>query len=116
MSNTEGLNLSNAVCSECGYIHPMPKDGICPMSKKKDIEVPVESIAKVANVPQSTPVLNNTNNIVSKNKDIQKILIDIEKLLLDTYNGFEFSNEYSEGKFFKIIYKNIEVVINEYKI
>jgi len=40
--DTSGFTLYGTMCSECGYIHPIPKNGICPIVKKKADDIKIK--------------------------------------------------------------------------
>jgi len=99
MNKTAGLiNLSGRLCPDCGYIHPVPKDGICPM--KNNSEQPNNNQHNVT-----------TNNDISKyDIEFMKIKNDLNKLVQSKYKKLDFKNEYIEKKFFDNIRK---LVLND---
>jgi len=100
--------LSGTLCPECGYIHPIPKNGICPVAHP--------SATKEGDVNNSNSQhTNDSEDILStKNIEIMKIKNMINKLISEKYDTITFDNNYKEEKFFKNIYKILEDNLKEF--
>ena len=104
---TSGLTFSGTLCPECGYIHPVPKNGICPVANPNNIEGDVNN--------SNSQHTNDSNDILStKNIEIMKIKNMINKLISEKYDTITFDNNYKEEKFFKNIYKILEDNLKEF--
>jgi len=106
--NLENLQLSGQYCPECGYIHPVPVNGICP----------------VANANKNKTQSDITYNKEEKNGEdeeniFSEIIDDIKNMLNNRFIELKFDNEYQENKFKKIIKnfinKDFKRFIDEYK-
>jgi len=121
MNKLDGLvNLQGSLCPECGYLHPVPPDGICPVANSKKVN-------QVNNKDNNLTNLQHTNESVKENKievdsklniELTKIKNVISKMIIDKYNSITFSNDYVEDKFFKninsILEKNLQEYLNEF--
>ena len=102
--NISGLTLSNSLCSECGFIHPTPENGICPIANANSDKKPTQKIT----------TYNQKENLIIYN--MQK---KIDKLILDRFEELNIQNEYAEKKFFNKISEStisfVTELLNEYK-
>jgi len=99
--NLNGLQLTGSLCSECGYIHPVPLDGICP----------------VANQGKISTKKNTTHTC---NDKLKMIINDITNMITEKSSSIDFENAYTEEKFYMIIkdslIKSLQEILNGYKV
>jgi len=106
MNKTDGLiNLSGELCPECGYIHPKPENGICPVAANK---------GKTQDVKLKKIQHTNDDLASKKNIEIMKIKNMINKHISEKYDSIKFPNEYVEDKFFKNISELLEKNLIDY--